>query len=114
MVGQKLWTEFARWRGISWIVGIQKLVVGVAESEELGNRNICRTSTLVVRRIALLVVGRKVVKKNFFFSDVAKKNQGKRGDKLRKKMKKNVLVKKYHFSSSTATQQIDQRSGIPR
>ena len=55
-----------------------------------------------------------MVKKNFFFSDVAKKNQGKRGDKLRKKMKKNVLVKKYHFSSSTATQQIDQRSGIPR
>ena len=49
MVGQKLWTEFARWRGISWIVGIQKLVVGVAESEELGNRNICRTGTLAGR-----------------------------------------------------------------
>ena len=67
MVGQKLWTELARWRGISWIVGIQKLVVGVAESEELGNRNICRTSTLEVRRIALLVVERKVVKKKIFF-----------------------------------------------
>ena len=67
--------------GNSWIVGIQKLVVGVAESEELGNRNICRTGTLAVRRIALLVVERKVVK---FFSDVAK-NQGKRGEKLRKR-----------------------------
>ena len=98
MVGQKLWTELARWRGNSWIVGIQKLVVGVAESEELGNLNICRTSTLVVRRIALLVVGRKVVKKIFFFSDVAKKI-GKTWQKSvekssKKSWSKNVLVKK--------------------
>lgn len=69
-----MWTELARWRGISWIVGIQKLVVGVAESEELGNRNICRTGTLAGRTsLVLLAVGRKVVKKNFFFLTWQKK-----------------------------------------
>ena len=46
--------------------GNSKLVVGVAESEELGNRNICRTGTLAVRRIALLV-GKKSGK-NFFLT----------------------------------------------
>ena len=69
-----MWTELARWRGISWIVGIQKLVVGVAESEELGNRNICRTGTLAGRTsLVLLAVGRKVVKKIFFFLTWQKK-----------------------------------------
>ena len=63
-----MWTEFARWRGISWIVGIQKLVVGVAESEELGNRHICRTGTLAVRRIALLVGKKSGEKKKFFLT----------------------------------------------
>ena len=46
--------------------GNSKLVVGVAESEELRNRNICRTGTLVVRRIALLLVGKKSGEKIFF------------------------------------------------
>ena len=53
--------------------GNSKLVVGVAESEELRNRNICRTGTLVVRRIALLLVGKKSGEK--IFSDVAKNRE---------------------------------------
>ena len=92
-------------------MGIQKLVVGVAESEELGNRNICRTSTLAVRRIALLV-GKKSGEKNFFFSDVAKKI-GKTWQKSVEKTSKkswtrNVLVKKFHFSSTTIDQIFNQ------
>ena len=80
----------------------------VAESEELGNRNICRTGTLVVRRIALLVVGRKVVKK--IFSDVAK--IGKRGRKVwrshRKKLDKNELVKNITFLQRQQINQLDE------
>ena len=80
----------------------QDLVVAMSCSNleiwRFKNVEICRTSTLAVRRIALLVVGRKVVKKNFFFSDVAKKI-GKTWQKSvekssKKSWSKNELVKK--------------------
>lgn len=78
-------------------MGIQKLVVGVAESEELGNRNICRTGTLAGRTsLVLLAVGRKVVKKIFFLTwqknreNVAEKC----GEVIEKSWTKNELVKK--------------------
>ena len=55
--------------------------------------------------------GKKSGEKNFFFSDVAKKI-GKTWQKSvekssKKSWTKNVLVKKFHFSSTT-TQQINQ------
>ena len=101
--------------GLSWqdggeLVGLwnSKLVVGVAESEELGNRNICRTGTLVVRRIALLVVGRKVVKK--FFSDVAKNRENvaeKCGEVIEKAGQKR-LVKNITFLQRQQINQLDE------
>lgn len=90
-------------------MGIQKLVVGVAESEELGNRNICRTGTLAVRRIALLVVEEKVVKKIFFFL-TWQKNLGKTWQKSVEKSSKKSWQKKSWSKNFTflQRQQINQ------
>ena len=85
--------------------GNSKLVVGVAESEELGNRNICRTGTLAVRRIAL--VGKKSGKN--FFSDVAKTWENvaeKCGEVIEKVGKK--LVKNITFLQRQQINQLDE------
>ena len=83
------------------------VVVGVAESEELGNRNICRTGTLAVRRIALLV-GKKSGK---IFFLTWQKLRGKRGRKVWRSHRKKLaekLVKNITFLQRQQINQLDE------
>ena len=66
---------------------------------------ICRTGTLAVRRIALLVVERKVVK-IFLTWQKLRENVEKSVEKSSKNVGQKCAGQKYHFSSTTTNQSI--------